>query len=327
MATTTDAKTLSYSENDKLGPLGTKVSALYDPTALRTMLLREFDTAVQAAKKAAGSVDQGATAAVHDARKALRRARAVISMVAEALPKSERRAVLRALQEARRALSAVRDHAVAPETLAQLTLGDDDRATARRVLENAAQALPAVAEIKQLLAESASRAAAQGEALAAALPQEIGWDVVAAGIRSVYGQARRARRAGKRSKSWFHTWRRRSKEITYQLELVANQAGPRLTAVHSEVDGVTNTLSPAVDLIMLREFVSTYDQGIAPEAIDQLTRAIDAQLVDLMKDARKAGRDAFGAKPGRFEKRLTKAVKRDLTPVEDGDTNGDLAAD
>ena len=100
-----------------------------------------------------------------------------------------------------------------------------------------------------------------------------------------------------------------------------------MTAIQSELDGVSNTLAPAVDLIMLREFVTTYAQGIPPEAVDQLKATIDTQLVDLMKDARKAGRDSFDMKPSRFEKRLTKAVKRDLTPVDDVDTNGETAAD
>ncbi len=327
MATTSDLTTISYTEHDKLGPLGTKTSALHDPAGLRTLLLREFDDAVAAAKAAASSVERGATVAVHDARKALRRARAVLSMVAGALPKNERRAVRQALQEARRSLSAVRDHAVAPETLSALTLSEDDRAIARRVLDNAAEALPAVAEIKQLLAESAARAAAQGEALHAALPPELSWEIAVEGIREVYADARRARRAGKRSKRWFHTWRRRCKELSYQLDLVAHEAGPRLAAIHSELDGVSATLSPAVDLIMLREFVSTYDQGIAPDALARLKETIDAQLVDLMKSARKAGRDSFGQRPSRFEKRLTKAVKRDLTPIDHGDTSADLPGD
>src|SRR3954471_7120710 len=221
MATTNpgDAKlsTVGYSETDKLGPLGGKVSRLFDPAELREALLHEFSAAVKMAKDAVSAVARSTTEAVHDARKGLRCARAVLALVAGALPKSERKAVGKALQEARRALSTVRDHAVAPETLGSLALGDDDRAAAKRVIDTAAEALPASQEIKQLLAEAAARAAAQGEALEAALPSEIKLETVLDGARGVYGEARRARRAGKRSKPWFHTWRRRSKELGYQL--------------------------------------------------------------------------------------------------------------
>jgi CHAD domain-containing protein len=255
---------------------------------------------------------------VHASRKALRRARAVLDLVGGALPKGERRAVRTALQEARRALSTVRDHAVAPETLGHMALDDEDRATANRVLANAAEAMPAVAEIKQLLAESAARAAAQAEALQAAVPHDIDWDTVSDGVRQTYGEARRASRAAKRSKSWFHTWRRRSKELVYQLELIAHHAGPRLSAIHEELASVTDNLGPAVDLIMVRDFVVTYGQGIAPEALGHLRDSIDTLLDELMTAARKAARDAFRPKSKKLEKRITKSVRRDLAPPDEG---------
>lgn len=315
-------ETAAYSEDDKLGPLGAKVSALHDPAELRNALLQAFHDAVQTAKDAVAAVDRSTTEAVHDARKGLRRARAVLDMVSGALPKSERKAVLKALQEARRALSTARDHAVAPETLGQLPLGDEDRATAKRALDNAAEALPASQEVKQLLAESAARAAAQGEALEAALPSEIELETVLDGIRRVYAEARHARRASKRSKPWFHTWRRRTKELGYQLDVLAAHAGPRLHAIQSEIEGLTDMLGPAVDLVMVRDFLGTYNQGISSDELEHLETAVDAQLGDLMKQTRKAGRDTFSQRPKKFAKRLAKAIKRDLTPPDDHLDNG-----
>jgi CHAD domain-containing protein len=322
MAATTDDATTPYSEHDKLGPLGSKASALHDPVELRAKLIGEFHSAVHTAKEAAAHVDQGAATAVHDARKALRRARAALMMMSDALPKSERRAVKAALQEARRSLSTVRDHAVAPETLGHLPLSDEDRDTAKRVLDNAAEAIPPTSDTKQLLGEAAARAAAQAEALEAALPAQVSWDDLATGIRKLYSEARRARRASKVSKSWFHEWRKRSKELAYTLDFVARQAGPRAAAIQSEFDGITDTLGPAVDLIMVREFVQTHGLGLTPDSIDHLRDSIDSTLTDLMKSGRKAGTDAFELKGKKFEKRLTKAVKRDLTPPDDDRTNG-----
>ncbi|HEU4730327.1 MAG TPA: CHAD domain-containing protein [Kofleriaceae bacterium] len=324
MSTTTGPKAaLSYPEHDKLGPLGIKTSAIHDAAALRGALIRAFEAAAQGAREAVSAIDQGAPAAVHASRKALRRARAVLGLVAGALPKSERRAVKSALQEARRALSTARDHAVAPETLAQLALSDEDRQTATRVLANAAEAMPAIAEIKQLLAESAARAAAQAEALQAGLPHEVGWDIVADGLRTTYGQARKASAAAKRSKARFHTWRRRSKELVYQLEVIADHAGPRIAAIHSEISGVSDTLGPAVDLIMVREFIATYGQGIPAEAIDHLRDSIDARLDELMKTACKGARDTFRQKPKKLEKRITRSLHRDLAPPDEGNGASD----
>jgi CHAD domain-containing protein len=315
MATTTTSGDEPFAEHDKLGPLGGKQAVLDNDAELRQVLIAEFAATAAAARDAAGQVEKGAAAAVHAYRKALRRARAVLALVAGALPRSERRAVRRALAEARRSLGSARDHTVAPETLGGLPLGEVERATARAVVDAAAEAMPPIAEIKQLLAEGAARAAAQVEALEAALPPAISFDDVERGLRGVYDEARRARKAAKRSKRAFHTWRRRSKELTYQLELLAGYAGPHVAELHREIEGATDPQSPAVDLIMLRDFVRTYGQGVDPESQEFLLAAVDAQLGDLMKAARRAGKDAFRRQPRAFVRRVRKAVKRDREPV------------
>ena len=325
--TTTDPKANlpapPFSEHDKLGPLGAKMSVLDNESELRRALVGEFLATAEAARDAAARVDKGAQAAVHDYRKALRRARAVLTLVSDALPKSERRAVRRALQEARRAVSVARDHAVAPETITHLTLGDIERETAGAIVATAAEAMPPIAEIKQLLAEGAARAAAQVEALEAALPQTIELSTVLHGVRVVYDEARRARKSAKRSKRSFHTWRRRSKELSYQLEVLAGYAGTHVGELHREIESATDTQGPAVDLVMVRDFVRTYGQGIAPEAFEHLMNAVDSQLDDLMKDSRGAGNTAFRRKPRKFARRLTKSIRRDLAPPPGDEIAGD----
>jgi len=281
--------------------------------ALRAMLVHEFESAAHDAKHAVGAVEHSASDAVHASRKALRKARAVLGLLGAALPKSERRAVKRALQQARRALSTERDHAVAPSTLAQLPLGDEERQKADAVLAAAAQALPSTHDIRQLVAEAAARAAAQAEAIQAALPAELDWDCVLEGVRKQYAEARRARRAGKHRKAQFHAWRRRAKELTYQLAILKSHAGPRVAAIHAELEGVTDVLSPAVDLVMVHEFVGTY----GGDGVEHLQMAVDAALGDAMKLGRKAGKDPFRAGSKRFAKRLAKAIKRDLTPADE----------
>ncbi len=320
--TTTEPATAtptSFAEDDKLGPFGARTSVLRDPAALRAKLLGEFHAAVGAAREAVGKADTSTTDAVHSQRKALRRARAVLSLMAHALPKSERRAVKAALQDSRRSLSTIRDHAVAPALFAEIQLDAEDRDTGKRVLDNAGEAVPPTAEIKQLLADAATRAAAQGEALEAALPPELSWNTVLDGLATVYGEARQARRRAKRSKQWFHTWRRRTKELGYQLELVADLAGPRTLAVQAEIESVSDLLGPAVDRVMLREFIETHGLGIATDAVARLRDTIDGQLDDLMKSSRKTARDSFSQKPAKFARRISKTVKRDLAPPDERD--------
>jgi CHAD domain-containing protein len=321
MATTTSTdngtkvEPVPYAESDKIGPLGTKRSILDDDTELRRTMISEFQAAADAAREAAASVDKNAPTAVHEYRKALRRARAVLALVSHALPRSERRALLRALREARRALGTARDQAVVPHTMSAIELDEVDRATATSIISSSDAAVPANAEVKQLLAEGAARAAAQVEALEASLPQHLHWSTVERGVRDTYDAARRARKSAKRSRRAFHTWRRRSKELTYQLEIIAAYAGSRTSELHREIEHVTDTQGPAVDLLMLRDLARTHGTEIASEALDRLTGALEMQLDDLITDSRRAGRDAFKRKPRRFARRVTKSVRRDATPV------------
>jgi CHAD domain-containing protein len=322
MATTTSRENGSkveagvhYAESDKIGPLGTKRSILDDDLELRRTLVVEFQATADAAREAAGSVDKTPTTAVHEYRKALRRARAVLALVSHALPRGERRAILRALREARRALGSARDRAVVPDTMTAAELDEVDRSTAGTIVSASDETMPPTAEIKQLLAEGAARAAAQVEALEASLPQRLDWSTLERGIRDTYDAARSARKAAKRSRRAFHTWRRRSKELTYQLELLAGYAGTRTAELHRELEHVTDTQGPAVDLLMLRDLVRTHAGGISPEAVDRLSGALDTQLDDLIADSRRAGRDMFKRKPRRFARRVTKLVRRDSAPA------------
>jgi CHAD domain-containing protein len=308
-------ETVRETEHDKLGPIGAKTVILDNDQELRRALVAEFLSAAQGAREAAASVDKDVDDAVHEYRKSLRRARATLALVAKALPRSERRAVRKALQEARRALGNARDHAVAPETLASLPLSDEERTIAKAVLDAAAEAMPARQEIKQSLAEGAARALAQAEALEAALPPSLTWSTIVKGVTSTYDEARAARKAAKRSTSSFHRWRRRSKELGYQLDVLAGFAGPRVSEIEKEIEGATEPQGPVVDLIMLRDFVETH--GTRGEPLEVLVTAIDRQLDDLMRDARRAGRDAYRRKPRKFGKRLTRAVERDLAPATD----------
>lgn len=313
-----------YPESDKIGPIGGKRSVFDDEAELRRTMVTEFQATAEAARVAASNVDRDPVTAVHEYRKALRRARAVIALVAGALPRGERRALQRALREARRALGSARDQDVAPDTVSTIELDASDRDTANRVIAAAGEGVLPNAEIKQLLAEGAARAAAQVEALEAALPPTLSWDVIARGVRRVYGQARRARKRAKHSTVAFHEWRRRTKELMYQLELLAGYAGERTAEIHRAIDAITNLQSPAVDLLMLRSLVDTHGKGVEPDAADHLTKAIDERIDDFAKTARREGRNAFRRKPRRFVKRLEKAVRRDLAPATPAD---DLATD
>lgn len=287
----------------------TPAPLVIDELELRTAIVDELRAAARAAREASAQSSRQAKA-VHEFRKALRRARAVLALVQQALPREARKAAREALRDARRAVSAARDQVVAPEAMARLALADDERELANAVLAAAAQAVPPAGDIELALAEGAARAAAEVEVVEAALPASIGWPTLIAGLEAEYRRARRARRAAKGSRRAFHSWRRRTKELAHQLDLLARYGGAKVGALRDEVAAVVDTQADAVDLIMLRDLVRAHTQG---DQHERLVAAIDHELAPQMKASRRAGRDAFRRKPAQLARRVLRAA-RGFTP-------------
>lgn len=285
-----------------------------DGEILRRVLFEEIRGADEEVRQAAAAADDGSARAVHMYRKALRRARALLRMIEPELPKADRRTIGRALRDARRALGAARDHAVAIEILDQVQ-GEDERRIARAILDRAAASAPSSAEIKQLLAEGAARTAAQLELLDAVLPARVDWATLVDGVRRTYAQARNARRAAKRSRRAFHTWRRRSKELAIQLEVIARVAAPQLEALHDDIVSATDDLRDAVDLLMARDFVREHGDGLDRKEVDLLARTLARQLDDEIRAARRTARDTFRQKPRELARKLAKAARHGITAV------------
>ncbi|HEY5922984.1 MAG TPA: CHAD domain-containing protein [Kofleriaceae bacterium] len=289
-------------------------SLLDDGVELRRSMFLEFRTAAEDVRQAAADADTSLGRAVHDYRKALRRGRALLRMIAGELPKADRRDVYRALTDARRSLGPARDHAVANDVLGQLQ-GDEERVLAKTVLDRAAASSMASSEIKQLLSEGAARTAAQVELLDAALPPRLEWRSLLDGVRATYAEARKARRDAKDSRRAFHTWRRRSKELAIQLEILARTTAPQLDELRKQVADANDQLGETVDLLMARDFVRAHAAEIDEDGVDLLESALEHDLDDKIRDGRRAGRDAFRRKSRVFARKLAKAVKRDVTPV------------
>src|SRR4051812_5956638 len=109
MTTTT---TTAYPERDKLGLLPTAA----DDT-LRARVIRAATDALATARAAELRSKVAPHEAVHEVRKALRRLRALVDLVGDTLPDTERKDLARGLSNARRSLGPARDQEVARELL------------------------------------------------------------------------------------------------------------------------------------------------------------------------------------------------------------------
>jgi CHAD domain-containing protein len=311
-------------EHDEIGPL----TVAHDHSGVRLRLLREFRASLDAARTARmAAADSSAdfASAVHDYRKALRRARALVDLVAAQLPKDERKNIIEALRQSRRALSTARDHAVAPGVLAGLTLSDHERTTANTVLQEAKQSQPTVTESETLLREGATRAMAQADALEAALPV-VDENALIAGLATTYRAARRARRRAKSSLSQFHRFRRRLKELSYQLEFIADMGGARLHTVRDAYTGVSAACGEVTDLLLAREFAATYGGPRTSENLQSLSNNIAAYIHEGAVAQRKASKDLFAKRRKKFIRKISRALRKDNAPTQappEGDDPGD----
>lgn len=306
----------AYAEPEKLGSLGAPPAlapAGFGPDAdVRASLVAAFRDAIAAAKDATGrdDLDEG----VHELRKALRRARAIVRLVADTLSRDDRRDLSRALVEARRTLSASRDLAVAPAALVGIELAEGDRAAAEAIVAGARDGGPAGDALRAHLDEAGSRVAPLADVMAAALPVDVSWGDLADGLAETYRRARRSLRRARRSHTAFHDFRKRTKELTYQLDVLATGTDGRATAMRRELADLGDELGAVVDVIMLRGFVAAHAGDADPATVASLTAAIDAELARIVKAARRRAKPLFERAPTKFARRVRKAVRRDHAP-------------
>lgn len=292
-----------YPEHDKLGPLAAPppTHAFDEGADLRASIVAAFRAAIDDAGRAAA--DPSAEEAVHGLRKALRRARAIKRLVRARLPKAERREITRALVDARRTLSATRDLAVVPGALGTVGVDDAAREHATQVLAGAHAAALPEDEVRRLVDDVLVRVRPLADAMDAALPPTLDWADLEDGVAETYRVARRALR--RRSRRAFHAFRKRAKELTYQLELFADGIDGRTEARRAELADLGDELGGVVDVVMLRGVLERH--GGRADLLDQVDDDLDRRI----KAARRRARELFDRRPRQFARKVVRAVRRD----------------
>lgn len=273
--------------------------------ALRGRVLAAIKDAVAAARAAATKATIDPAEAVHEVRKALRRMRALVDAVAPELARDAHKGVRTALIEARRSLGPARDR-----TVAHLALGElpgELAEHARALIAVSSEQAPQLAAEIEALTRAVAEADAQAVALAAALPDQLKPGRIAHGLARTYAGARRARRQARRSERAIHRWRRRSKELGYQLALLgddatASELGAQLTAVDAD-------LGPAVDHLLLKDWVGLHGGVLDGDAVGALLAHTHDQLLAGRDRARAASKPLFSHKPRKLRKLLRRALR------------------
>lgn len=283
------------------------------PEAVRTAAETELRQVIMALT---GRAEVGPDEAAHEARKRTKKLRALLRLASRELGDDVYRRENRALRDAARQLSAVRDAAVLVESLDRLVAPSDGEFSPQAV---AALRALLVAEHRALRGDEGdgevqARAATDFEHILVRVERwplrNRGWHSVEAGLENVARRGRAAMRAARakgRSED-FHQWRKQVKYLRHQFAFLRELWPDVLDAMEGTADELGELLGTDHDLAVLRERVE------AEPVLDEATRSgllkrIDERRAELQGQAIALGRRLHAEKPSSLARRLGKLWK------------------
>ncbi len=240
--------------------------------------------------------------AVHEARKDMKKVRAVLRLARPQLSDKVYRRENARFREVARGLSGVRDGKAMLEALDGLVEHGLHRSTAgrlRRELERHREGLSAHdgAAIEDVIEElESARAGVESWPLG---PDR--WKELEGGLRRIYRSGRRRMRDAERDPSTeaLHKWRKRAKDLWYHLSLLQEAWPAVLKAEADEAHALSDHLGDDHDLALLWEFA--LDRGLDSQ---RLYTAVEKRRGELQAGAFGLGRRLYAERPRDFTERI-----------------------
>jgi CHAD domain-containing protein len=247
--------------------------------------------------------------AVHGARKDMKKLRTVLRLLRDELGAKRCKRGNARFRDAARVLSETRDAEVKLETLDALAehgdaLPEEAVESWRKILDrdreaatNAARDEPAVAAAIALIEEGLEEIREwelDGDS----------WKLVDAGFTRTYRRGRRAMKAARkrRGEADFHEWRKRAKDLWYELRLLSAAWSGPLEATAEEAHNLTELLGGHHDLAVLREDLRERNLGEGETAV--LEAVIGRRQEELAAAAFPLGRRLYAERPKDFSRRM-----------------------
>jgi CHAD domain-containing protein len=256
-------------------------------------------------------VDADPEAAVHAARKAVKKERSLLRLARGSIGDRRRRQENRALRHAAWTLSAARD---AEAMLA--TLDDLAERYAGQLPERTFEAVRAPfehrrdAEREQLgSSDVTARAAEELAAVRARIDDwelnEGGWSGLEDGLQRSYRDGRRAfhRAHDHRSGADWHRWRKRVKDLWYQQRLLSEVAGPACAGQAKDAHRLADLLGDDHDLLVLRRALTGEASHTAAD-LDAVVGLIGHRQQELRTQALELGARVYAEKPKAYVRRM-----------------------
>jgi CHAD domain-containing protein len=265
---------------------------------------------------------------VHEARKAIKRMRALARLLRHELGEQEFSRVNASLRSAGQRLAGARDADVRLATLRELiehpphalapsrgpSNGSGPRREGIRHLEKRLQreclnnSLPS--DVDEVLADIA----AMRDQLARWSLVDIDFDTLSPGLRRVYREgrhryARCAREQGGDEQD-VHDWRKRVKSLYYALDMLGAKKAKGARRAARRANRLGDLLGDEHDLWMLCVYIEAHPEALGTDtaASDELLKRIDRRRRRLRKRALSLGARLYKRKPGRFTRRIGRAL-------------------
>lgn len=243
--------------------------------------------------------------AVHSARKAIKRLRALLRSLRVVFPKKLFQTENQRLAEAGRKISPLRDVQVQLRTLGRLRAANGSAGgEIRRALlcrqESFARKIPALRRaVRRMLGDS--RGTIGSWPLDKTTPVTL-----AAGIKRIYKQGRSAFKTACKNPSPenLHEWRKKAKSLGYGFELIECLVPKRLWKRMRLCQALGDALGDDHDLIMVLQALGRANQAQQARDYAGLARRISAKRAKLRKQACKLGKKVYNEKPRAFARRL-----------------------
>lgn len=256
-----------------------------------------------------GAEGEGPAAAIHGARKDLKKLRGLLRLVRQDLGKKAFEAENRRYRDVGRLLSGSRDAEVKLETLLELQHRFDLPAGAAELwagrLESERDELAAATrdDDRGRIAQATAAIAAGRDEISHWSLSTDSWALVESGLVRSYRDGRRALRRAEadRSADSVHRWRKRAKDLWYQLRLIEDAWPELLGATVAQTHELTELLGDHHDLAVLADDLrGRTDLGDrAP-----FEAAIGERQTQLLDAAVELGDRLYAEKPKAFNKRI-----------------------
>jgi CHAD domain-containing protein len=251
--------------------------------------------------------------AIHCARKDIKKVRAVLRLVRTGLDGKGCRRVAKPLREAAKYLAEPRDALVKVKTLENVMRHFKGQLAPTALRQVRGELRKRFDKEMNCFAREKNKKAT--ERVLRRVVKELehlevngkGWKVLGPGVKAAYADGKRAYQIAVKDSAPenFHEWRKRVKDLWYQITLLRRMWPEQMDAIARELETLGESLGDHHDLIMLRQTVQEMGRGEHHgREVETLYGLIEERQRELRPAALAIGARFYAEKPAEFCERL-----------------------